>query len=233
MRAPPIMKHPQLFPRLHTLADSHRDLIRADLGHTNRDKRHQPHIPAIRFNEDDRARRHTGDVRLGMVRRGGIGPTIFGIGEAVEVVCGVVGAGYVEGFYDGAADGAVPAVIGEGAEEGLVERSADEMRGEVVVDEHVVEGVGLAFEPEGRGLLDIVASAQEDGAGFAGVVDDGGAGVLSCFFEAVGTEGPYTAAELSGEEMVPGSVAMVRGVWFADVQLLKAVFGSTVVALQR
>ena len=166
------MKHTQRLPRIHMLAGSHSDLIRADLAHPNSDERHQPHIPAIRFNEDDRARRHTGDVRLGMVRRDGIGSTRC-VGEAVEVVCGVVGAGYVEGFHDGAADGAVPAVIGEGAEEGLVECSADEVGGEVVVDEHVVQGVGLAFEPEGRGLLDIVASAQEDGAGFAGVVDDG------------------------------------------------------------
>ena len=57
--------------------------------------------------------------------------------------------------------------------------------------------------------------------------------MLSGLLEAFGTEGPYTVAELPGEEMVPGSVAMVRGVWFADVELLEAVVGNTIVAFQR
>ena len=216
MRTPPIMKHTQLLPRIHMLPSRNRNLIRADLAHTNSDKRNQSNFPTIGFNEDDRARRHTGNIRLGMVRRGGIGP-VFSVREALEVVCGVVCAGHIERFYDRASDGAVPAVIGESAEEGLVECSADEVGDECVLDEHVVEGVGLAFEPEVRGLADVVAAAEEDGAGFAGVVDEGWAGVLSCFFEALGSEGPYTFAELPGEEIVPGSVAVMRGVWVANV----------------
>ena len=119
MRASPVMEHAQLIARVHMLATRDRDLIRADLAHTNGDQSHQSNILTIGLNEDDRARRHTGDIRLGMVGPNGIWPT-FGVGEVLEVVSGVVGARDLERFYNCAADRTVPTVIGESAEEGLI-----------------------------------------------------------------------------------------------------------------
>ncbi len=68
----------------------------------------------------------------------------------------------------------MPAVVAEGAEIGLVDSAADEMGRQVIVIEHVGERVRLALEPERGGLVDVGAAAQEDGAGFAGIVDEGG-----------------------------------------------------------
>ena len=175
-----------------------------------------------------------GVARCDRVRRTGC------IGEALEVVGAKVAAGDSESFYDGAADRTVPAVVAEGAEIGLVHGSANETGRQSVMVQHVAERVRLTLEPERGRLADIGAAAQEDGAGFAGVVDEGcvlgngawlptdGRAHVICGLgkeatQAFYCEGPHAFTKLPGEEIVPGGEAIVLGGGVADVELCKSI----------
>ena len=65
----------------------------------------------------------------------------------------------------------MPAVVAEGAEERLVDGAIHELGGQGVVVEHVGQGVGLAFNPKYRFLVNLILTANEEGGGLACVVD--------------------------------------------------------------
>ena len=100
-------------------------------------------------------------------------------------------------------------MVAEGAEIGLVDCSAGEVRGEGVVGEHMGERVGLAFHPEAVLVFRVVGQAVW--GGFAGVGDD--------VVVVGGGEGADAWAEAAREEVVPGEEAVVGEVWVADLWL--------------
>src|SRR5659263_190805 len=81
----------------------------------------------------------------------------------LDIGSGEVGAALHEGLLDRAGYGAVPAVVVEGAEECLVDRSADELVYRLVVREHVLERVRLALQPELVLLLSVEADPVRRG----------------------------------------------------------------------
>ena len=228
-----------------------RDVDGADFAHADGEKGHEANAGVVGFDEDDGAGRDGGGVGLGFAGGDGVRRrrrllltvrfvvvVVVGVGETVEIVGGIVSSRDAESFDDGAADGTVPAVVAEGAEVGLVDGPADELMGRFVAVEHVVERVRLTFEPKGGGFVDIVAPAEEDRTGFAGVVNEGGVFFAKGLFgEKVSyaflVERPNAFAELPGEEVVPGSKAIVWGGRIADVELFKGIVGRAVVAFRR
>ena len=141
----------------------------------------------------------------------------------------------------------MPAVIAEGAEERLIDCAVHELGSEGVVVEHVGERVGLAFEPEFRLLVHVVMASEEDGGGFARVVDDcscagivgrppdGHTGqmipLLGSFGERCSAKGAHTSAEFSNEEVIPRLEAVVICGFIADVELVEFVVGHPIVTL--
>jgi len=103
-------------------------------------------------------------------------------------------------------------MVFQGAEECLVNRSALETMGHLVVSvEHVVQGIFLGLEPELIMPFDFAGNAV-DGR-FAGTVDEG-------FILGV-MDGANTILELSGEEVVPGCVTAILGLGFTLVSLVE------------
>ena len=138
------MEHTKLFALVDMLPSLDGDITRADLDHADGHEGHKPDGRVIRLDEDDRAGGDGGDVSLGpngapdvdltAARRIGIG---IGIGEALEERLGIVCAVLDKGLADRPRDGGVPAVVGEGGEECLVDGGAFETVCEVVKGEHV------------------------------------------------------------------------------------------------
>ena len=167
MRTPPEMEHAQLLPLLDPLAHRNRDLARAHLSHADAQERHESDGRVVRLDEDERARRRRRDVALAgalallvrVVRGAEVFELRFRVVRPVDDVA----------FADHARDGGVPAVVGERAEERLVDRAADELACEGVVREHVGHGVGLAFDPEFGAGGDVGGGVV--GQRFAGVGD--------------------------------------------------------------
>ncbi len=111
--------------------------------------------------------------------------------------------------------GAAPAVVVLRAEERLVDGAADKRINVTVVcadAEHVVEGVGLRFEPELVVRLDAVRNTVD--GGFACAVDER--------LVIGGLDGTSRALDFASEENVPRSVTAVHGVGvWGDVGCVK------------
>src|SRR5579863_3030148 len=115
---PTEMKHPDLITFPDMLAFIGRDLARRYLGHAHAQETHQADIRVISFDEDNGPRRNRRDITLRIVRTGRIKP----LRGCLRIVASVL---YVR-FDHPAIYRAVPAVITEGAQVGLVDCSADE-----------------------------------------------------------------------------------------------------------
>lgn len=183
-------------PDLVALADPlsllARDLARRHLRHADEQRRHEADVRAIGLDEDQRPRRHGRHVRIGPRQ----------VILAVEVVRGIETLvrrfGEVEAreqgdFDDGAAHGRVPAVVAERVEIRLVDGAGYEVAAEVVVAEHVNQGVGCALGPELGGILHVVLHCAWCG--------------LACLHDHVVVLGTgyrsYAIAEVAGEKVVP------------------------------
>lgn len=145
------VEHPQLVALLDALARLDGDLVGGHLGHSYGDEGHEADARVVGLYQDDAARRGLGDVALGLVGAVGVKPYSGRLR--------VVGAVYQCRADDGAADGAVPAVIAEGAQERLVQRAADELLVHWVVREHMSQRVWLPLEPERVDPLEIAGNA--------------------------------------------------------------------------
>ena len=73
MRGAAEVKHANLLAFLDVLPFVNGDLAGRDLGHADRHHAHQADVRVVRLDEDQRARRHRGDVALRVVRAGGSG----------------------------------------------------------------------------------------------------------------------------------------------------------------
>lgn len=130
---------------------------------------------------------------------------------------GVVGSVHDIRLDDLPRNGAVPAVIAQCAEEGLVDGTTHETLAELILSEHVANGIGLAFYPEFVAGLDVVGEVE--GCGFAGVGDDFGVAGRGDGADA------FVEAELAREEIVPGGVAVVFGAGVAGEELFEGEVG--------
>lgn len=164
------MEHSSLLPLLDMLTLLNRNLTGTHLIHSNPHKSHQANGGIIRLNKNNRAGCDSGKVRLALGDTACVDGGCVAVADAFEQGFGEVCAVLHEGFLDGAADGRVPAVVGERGEKGLVDGSAGKLGGEGVVGEHVEGGVGLAFYPEAVAELDVVLEVED--FGFAAVGDD-------------------------------------------------------------
>src|ERR1019366_8294361 len=128
-----VLEVSELLPLGHVRAgpDVRVDDAGRDLRHPDRHEAHQTDSGVIGLDEEERPRGDLRDVALGVVGAGRI--------LTLDVGFRVVGALLHEGLLDGARHGAVPAVVVEGAEEGLVHRSADELVHLLVVRQHVLQ----------------------------------------------------------------------------------------------
>lgn len=114
---------------------------------------------------------------------------------------------------DSSIDGTMPAVIAQRAEETLVYCSANELVGKIVVVEHVVKGIRLAFEPKMTPGLDILTYLVDDR--FTGVNND------STVLRVI--NGAYTWSESASKEVVPGGKTPVLLGWVAIVRFFEIV----------
>ena len=87
----------------------------------------------------------------------------------------------------------MPAVIGQRAQERLVDGAADEPLRPRVVVQHELQGVRLGLDPEFVQQLDIPGDGE--GRGFAGVDDDGVVVRLG--------DGAHALTEFTHEEVIP------------------------------
>lgn len=106
--------------------------------------------------------------------------------------------GVVRPFHDRcfdhlATDRRMPAVIAERAQERLVDSSADKLRRELVVVQHIANRIGLFFDPEHVSLFDVVSHLV--GLRLACVCDD------SVILRR--RDGSDALAEDTSEEVVP------------------------------
>jgi len=209
VRRPPEMEHPNLVTLPDRAAWPDRDLARRHLCHPHGDEAHQADARVVGLDEDQGASGHCGDEGLREIGGSGVWPV--GIYESHSGRLGVVSTRDQDGLHDLAIDGTVPAVIVGGAEESLINGPADELGGEGVIVEHMVERVRLSLQPKTVQRFHVVGDAV-DGR-FAGAVDDAIV-VGKC-------DRAHARTEESGEEVVPRGESMIRSVWVADVGLVE------------
>lgn len=142
----PKVKHARLVPLFQVIPLPHCNLTTAHLVHPDRNKRNQPKGRVIRFNEKNRPRRQRRDIPLRILDAFRVNlPALDG---RLEQWLAEIRPVAHKTALDGAGDGGVPAVVGEGRQKGLVDGGAVELRGERVVAEHVEDRVGLALDPK-------------------------------------------------------------------------------------
>ena len=122
------------------------DLAAADFGHPNLDDRHEANLWVIRLDVYDGSSRHDTQVLLAdSLSRSRV---LLVLSKVLPQRFRVVGSVNVFDFLDSAADRAVPSMVGERAQESLIYRTTDKVLRQLVVIEHVDEGVRLAFDPK-------------------------------------------------------------------------------------
>lgn len=201
MRRSTVVEHSQLLSLLHMLTLLHGDIARRDLRHSDTDERNRPDGRIISLDEDDGAGGHGGKVGLC-----GNDTHVVDVGVVVAGVCcsseerfGVVCAVDDVGLDDLPGDRRMPAVVAQSAQESLVDCSTDEAVSHGVAAQHVEDGVGLFFDPEGVMAFHVVLDVV--GLRLAGV-DDNAVIVW-------GGDGADAVMEEAGEEVVPRGVAVL------------------------
>lgn len=186
---PAEMEHADLIALLDMLPLLDRDLTCADLIHTDSNKRHEPNVLVIRLKENDCSR--------GQCRKVSLDNT-----DALRIRClAVTGKGlrevssvFDESALDDSRNGCVPAVVGEGGEEGLVDRATSKVLGQGVVGEHVEDGVRLGLDPELIAQMHVVGYIVD--FRLAGVGDHGvvvGRGNRACLVVDLASEEVWNA----------------------------------------
>lgn len=211
------VEHARLVALLHVLALLDRDLARAHLVHADADEGHQADGRVVRLDEDDGARGQTRQVALHR------GDALLDLGllvravDVARVVQRLTEVGPVDdvGLLDGARHGCVPAVVGQGAQEGLVDGAARELVRKRIRGEHVDDRVGLALDPELVAELDVALHGVR--AGLARVGDD--------VVVVRGGHGAGGLVHVAREEVVPGGVAILGLGGVADVHVFEFVGG--------
>nr|POE59281.1 hypothetical protein CFP56_24550 [Quercus suber] len=210
------VEHARLLTLGDVLALLDRDLARADLVHADADEGHEADGWVVGLDEDDGARRERRQVALADGDAAGVNLAHRGVPEPLEQRLGEVGAVLDEGLLDRAADGRVPAVVGERGQEGLVDGAAGEVVAERVVGQHVADRVRLALDPEVVPQLDVMRHLEH--LALTAVGDD--VVVLGR------RDRPHLVAELAGEVVVPRGVAVVLLGGIAHEEVLELVRGA-------
>lgn len=121
------MERPDLITLGESLSRLDGNLTRRNLAHSNKDNAHQANFRVIGLNEDQTASRHLGEVGFGVTDRRGI-RIFIKIGEVLGIIYRVISSRHNIGLHDSATDGAVPAMIGQSAEKGLIRLSRRQIR---------------------------------------------------------------------------------------------------------
>jgi hypothetical protein len=148
--------------------DLDRDFTRRNLCHSNPHKRHQPDLGVIGLNKDDRTRGNDREVLLAIILPRSRRPSILlkVLVKRLAVVCARddIRLDDLSGY------GRVPSVVGECAEESLVDCPADELICVFILRKHVDAAVRLTFDPEFVAAVDVVGDLVDHA--FAAVGDD-------------------------------------------------------------
>lgn len=133
----------EIGPNLITLLDSmprlEGYLARRHLCHTYSYEAHQPNTRVDSLDEDKSASGHGADEGLRKMIGGWV-RTIW-VDKTHRWGFGVVGTSHINGLDDCAVDGAMPAVVAQNAEEGLIHGPADKLGCVGIVVEHMVERI--------------------------------------------------------------------------------------------
>lgn len=126
------MEHAQFVALLDVLPLLDGDLAGADLVHADADEGHQPDLGVIRLDEDDTPGRQCREVSLRDGDAGGV--NLHGrVARVFHQRLAEVGAVLDEGALDLAGHGRVPAVVGQGGKEGLVDGGTGKLLRERIV----------------------------------------------------------------------------------------------------
>ena len=210
-----VVEHPQLLSLFHMLPFLNSDIARRDLRHSDTNERNRSDCGVISFDEDDGAGGHGRKVGLcgDDTHVVDVGVVVARVHCACEQGLGVVCAVDDVGPDDLPGDRRVPAVVAQSAQESLVDCPPNETVSHGVAAQHVNDGIGLFFDPEGVVAFHVVLDVV--GLGLAGVDDD-----AVIVWRGDGTD---AVVEEAGEEVVPGGVAvgLVGGV--GDEHLIEGV----------
>ena len=165
------MEHTRLLSLLDLLPLFDRDLTGAHLIHTNAHETHQPNLRVIRLDQNHSPRRQRTQISLRNANTPRVDTQLSAVAQTLEEWLAKVRAVDDKGALHCAGDGTVPAVVGEGGEESLVNRAAGKLAREGIVSEHVEDGVRLALVEELVAQLDVMLDVED--FGLAGVGDDG------------------------------------------------------------
>ena len=140
------MKHANLLPLDDPIAFRDSEFAARDLRHANEHHSHQPNVGIVRLDEENPARRHGGEVWLGVGGADGI--RSGWVDEPLVEVLGIVRPRDDLGADDRAGNGVVPAVVGQRAQKCLVDAAPHEFGGVAIIVQHMGERVRLSFEPK-------------------------------------------------------------------------------------
>lgn len=198
---------PDFLTFLHLIVDLDGGFAGRNLSHSNENDSDFANEIVVSVDDEDLACGHCAEEGLAVVR-GSLVELLQKLGLVEEV-------GALDGVdvLDDSVHGGVPSVVVEGREEGLVDGSAHEVLGVVLLvqvlrSEHVAQRVLVVFEPELISQLDVEAGLGRvgEGGGLAGIHDH----VLRG--EAFGSalpNGPLPFFELPEKPLVPVFEAVV------------------------
>ena len=164
------VEHPSLLSLLDVLTLLDGDLASRDLVHTNTDESHETNGWIVGLDKDDGASSEGSQVSLTARDTVCVNLLCAWVTKTLKQRLTKVSAVLNKGLLDGAANGRVPAVVGQRGKEGLIDCAADKLRGQGVSGHHVGEGVLVAFGPEFVDELDVVLEVER--LGLACVDDD-------------------------------------------------------------
>jgi len=205
------MEHSKLITLLHSITFLNCDVAGRHFGHTDKNATHKANIRRISFDENNRSSCHCSKVCLRNSLVAFINLARVWITQSFEQRLSIVSTILNVGLDDAPADRRVPPVVTEGAQEGLVDGTTEELRRQLVLRQHVDHRVRLALDPELVAGIDALGSAVRQR--FACADDD-----VVVFRP---RDGPHAFLELAREERVPRLEAIVLRTWIALEDLLE------------
>ena len=148
----------------------HSDFTSADFVHTNSDERHETDGRVVSFNEDDGAGGKGSQVALTRTDPTTVDLLGVRVTKTFEQRFGEIGTVLHIGLLDRAADWRVPPVVRKRRQESLVDGGACKVLRELVVRQHVDDGVRLTLDPEMVAQLGVVSDVED--LALASVRDD-------------------------------------------------------------